>query len=61
MGKPDGGIRPITDCSLPIGKCINDNMDGLTRHFSFKSVDDVVVNMNQGDFVTVVDIKSAYR
>lgn len=30
-------------------------MDSLTRRFSFKSVDDVVGKMNQGDFVTVVD------
>lgn len=61
VGKPDGGIRPITDCSLPVGKCINDNMEGLTRNFSFKSVDDVVKVMEKGDYITVVDIKSAYR
>lgn len=60
VGKPDGGIRPITDCSLPVGKCINNNMEGLTRSFSFKSVDDVVHVMNEGYFITVVDIKSAY-
>lgn len=46
VGKPDGGIRPLTDCSLPIGKCINDS-----------SVDDVIKVMNQGDYITVVDIK----
>lgn len=61
VDKPDGGIRPITDCSLPVGKCINDNMEGLTRNFSFKSVDDVVNKMNHNDYITVVDIKSAYR
>lgn len=61
VGKPDGGLRPITDCSLPVGKCINDNMQGLARSFSFKSVDTAVQLLNQGDYVTVVDIKSAYR
>lgn len=61
VSKPDGGIRPITDCSLPVGICINDNMDGLTKNFSFKSVDNVVQKMNEGDYITVVDIKSAYR
>lgn len=61
VGKPDGGIRLITDCSLPVGKCINDNMQGLTQKFSFKSVDSVVHLMEKGDYVTVVDIKSAYR
>lgn len=61
MPKPDGGIRPITDCSLPAGKCINDNMDGLTRSFSFKSVDNVVQLMNQGDYVSIVDTRSVYR
>lgn len=61
VGKPDGGIRPITNCSRPIGKCINDNMGGLTKSFSFKSVDNVVEIMKEKDYVTVVDIKSAYR
>lgn len=61
VGKPDGGIRPITDCSLPVGKYINDNMEGLVKNFSFKSVDDVVRVMQEGDYISVVDIKSAYR
>lgn len=34
VDKPDGGIRPITDCSLPIGSCINENMDELIETFS---------------------------
>lgn len=42
VDKPDGGIRPITDCSLPSGTCINENMDDLMETFSYKSVDDVV-------------------
>lgn len=61
VDKPDGGIRPITDCSLPSGRCINDNVDDLVQSFSYKSVDDVVKMVNHGDFITVVDIKSAYR
>lgn len=61
VDKPDGGIRPITDCSLPLGSCINENMDDLIESFSYKSVDDVVSLLSRGDYITVVDIKSAYR
>lgn len=61
VSKPDGGIRPITDCSLPEGKCINEKMDGLVKSFKFKNVDDVVNMTEEGDYISVVDIKSAYR
>lgn len=59
--KPDGGMRPITDCSLPEDICINRNMDSLVHSFRFKNVDSVVENLERGDFLAVVDIKNAYR
>ena len=59
--KATGGIRPITDCSRPPGKSVNSHCDSLLNEFSFKSVDDVVEFMNGSDFMTVIDIKAAYR
>lgn len=59
--KPDGGIRPITDCSRPTGKSINNFSDGLVEDFRYMSINDVTSNLVQGDFMSVIDIKSAYR
>ena len=59
--KPNGGIRPITDCSRPHGISVNNHCDTLFKEFSYKSVDDVVDIMKWGMYMSVVDIKSAYR
>ena len=59
--KPDGGIRPITDCSRPEGKSVNNFCGNLFKEFTYKSVDDVVKCLTWGNHMTVVDIKSAYR
>ena len=59
--KPDGSIRPITDCSRPLNVSVNNHCTSLVSKFSFKSVADVTAILNQNDFMTVVDIKSAYR
>ena len=59
--KPGGKIRPITDCSRPHSQSVNNFCGDLLREFKFKSVDDVVCNLNQGDFMSVIDIKAAYR
>ena len=59
--KPGGKIRPITDCSRPQGKSVNNHCASLLREFKFKSVDDVVAMLSPGDYMTVIDIKSAYR
>ena len=59
--KGTGGIRQITDCSRPLGRSVNAHCDSLLNEFSFKSVDDVVGFMNRSDFMTVIDIKAAYR
>ena len=59
--KPDGGIRPITDCSRPEGRSVNSHCGSLFKEFGYKSVDDVVRLLTWGNFMSVVDIKSAYR
>ena len=59
--KPGGKIRPITDCSRPTGLSINNFCGSLLKEFKFKSVDDVIAMLNPGEFMTVIDIKSAYR
>ena len=59
--KLGGKIRPITDCSRPEGQSVNNYCGDLLREFTFKSVDDVVSMLEPGDFMTVIDIKAAYR
>ena len=61
MPKSNGGIRQITDCSRPVGKSVNYHCGTLLKEFCFKNVDDVVTILEHGSFMTVVDIKSAYR
>ena len=59
--KPDGGIRPITDCSRPLFKSVNNYCGSLFKEFCYKGIDDVVQLLTWGNFMSVVDIKSAYR
>lgn len=59
--KPDGSIRPITDCSLPESTSVNNHMAGIVKEFSYKGLDDVSRILNKGDFMTIIDVKSAYR
>lgn len=61
VDKPDGNIRPITDCSRPEGVSVNSHVEGLPISVKYKSVDDVVDMLNQFDYMGVIDIKSAYR
>ena len=61
VSKPDGGIRPITDCSRPVNLSVNFNCDSLLEDFCFKSVANVTEVLNRFDYMSVVDIKSAYR
>ena len=61
VSKPSGGIRPITDCSRPEGKSVNNYCTELFKEFSYKSVDDVVEILKWGMYMSVVDIKAAYR
>ena len=59
--KSSGGIRQITDCSRPFGRSVNFHCDSILKDFCFKNVEYVVPLLNAGDFLTVVDIKAAYR
>ena len=59
--KSDGRLRPITDCSRPEGSSINNNMATTFSSFSYKSVDTAVQILEPLDFMSVVDISSAYR
>ena len=59
--KGNGGIRQITDCSRPEGLSVNSHCTSLLKEFCFKNVDNVVDVLESGDFMTIVDIKAAYR
>ena len=59
--KSDGRLRPITDCSLPEKTSVNNFMSTTCEDFVYKSVNDVTRDLTKGDFMSVVDIASAYR
>ena len=59
--KPDGEIRLITDCSMPLQSSINNHCENLIEEFKYKSVDNFLALLNVHDYLAVVDIKSAYR
>ena len=59
--KPDGGVRPITDCSMPRDISVNNFCENIIEDFQYKSVDNVLAMLQEGDYMAVVDIKSAYR
>ena len=54
--KPDGGVRPIIDCSMP-RKSVNNFCTGIIEEFKYKSVDNVLSILQPIDFMAVVDIK----
>lgn len=55
------GIRPITDCSRPVGKSVNSSCDTLVQKFSYSSMKDVVDLITPGSYLAIVDIQAAYR
>ena len=59
--KPDGGVRPIIDCSRPDKQSVNNYCSGIEETFTFKSVENVLALLQPQDFMAVIDIKSAYR
>ena len=59
--KSDGRLRPITDCSLPDKTSVNNFMSSTCEDFVYHSVNDVTSMFSEGEFMTVVDIASAYR
>lgn len=58
--RPDGRIRPITDCSRP-STSINDFMWESAPKFKFASIDDTRTMVTEKGFGAVVDISNAYR
>lgn len=58
--RPDGRIRPITDCSEPTSS-INDFMWQSAPRFSFSNVHDTGALVSEGGYGAVTDISNAYR
>ena len=59
--KANGGMRPIRTVVAPLNNSVNNFCDSLFKEFKYKSIDDAVNILEQGDYMSVVDIKSAYR
>ena len=54
-------VRCITDASRPSHNCINLYMDDVVEKFSFVAVKDVVKEMTQNCYMSILDVQSAYR
>ena len=59
--KSNGSLPPITDCSMPGNKAINNYMNSTFQPFSYNSIGSVVAKLDKNDYMCVVDLKSAYR
>lgn len=59
--KGTGLYRPINDCSRPEGNSVNCYMDEIIQPFSFITVQGILQDIQEGDFLSVVDLQSAYR
>lgn len=59
--KGENDIRPITDCSCPEGRAVNDHCATLVKKFTYNTVQNVVELIKPGYVMTVVDIQAAYR
>ena len=57
--KANGKLRPITDCSMPGDRAINNFM--IDTSFSYNSVYTAADLLKGDEFMSVVDLKSAYR
>ena len=60
IGKPDGGVRIIHDCSRPLGSAVNDFAGSFDKQ-KFQSVDDACKLVTKNCYMAKVDLKSAYR
>jgi hypothetical protein len=61
LSKGEGkGYRCIIDCSEPKDS-VNEHTEGVCNTFSYRSVDDVTEVLRQYDYVSIGDIKDAYR
>lgn len=59
--KRAGGYRIITDCSKPEDLAVNKYMDNVFQNFSYINYDDIVPVVQQGSYLSTIDLKSAYR
>ena len=59
--KDDGDGHTIVDCSKPLNKSVNQYIKTIAAKFSYNSVDTVVNNLQMADWLSIVDIKDAYR
>ena len=57
--KDSDDLRPITDCSRPFGRSLNDNID--YKRMRYKTVDDAARLITPGCYMASVDISKAYR
>ena len=55
--KPDGEIRPITDCTMPLHDSINNHCENLIEEFKYKRMDNVLSMLNVHEYLAVVHIK----
>ena len=59
--KSNGKLRPITDCSMPHSISINNHMKQTFKTFKYNSVNSVVELLKHNDYMSVIDLKSAFR
>ena len=59
--KPDGSLRLISDCRMPIGQSINNFMSETFKEFSYTSVINVVDLLDKDFYMCSIDISAAYR
>lgn len=59
--KGPNAIRPITDCSRPLGQSVNDHSLTLAKKFRYHTIQDVVDQLSPASFLSVIDIQAAYR
>lgn len=59
--KSSGKLRPITDCKRPLDVSINNYMTTTYAPFHYVTLDEISDQLVGGEYLAVVDIKSAYR
>lgn len=60
VARPDGRLRPITDCSRPYDS-VNDHMLTTASRFKFSHVENVRPMVQYNGYGGVVDLSNAYR
>ena len=61
LKKPDGSLRLITDCRLPLYQSINNYMSTTFKEFSYTTIDNVIDFLKPNSYMCTIDISSAYR